>query len=394
MTARAAVTIVFAINGLLYGAWAARIAAIGDRLELSAGRIGLALAFIAAGSLGAMPVAGRAASRSGSRPAARVALVAFCAASALAPAAPSLALLCAACLALGASAGALDVVMNAHGVAVERAHARPMLSSFHAAFSAGGLAGALLGAGGAAAGVDVRVELALLAAGAAVVGTLATRSLLAASADALGAPARPRPESAPRFRGIDRRLLILGALAFCCLLCEGAAADWSAVYLDRDLAASAGTAGLAYAAFSITMVAGRLAGDALTVRFGPAALVRRGALVASAGLGAALLAGDASVALAGFACLGAGLSIVIPQVFRAAAAGRDSGPALARVTTLGYLGFLAGPPLIGGIAEATSLPAALAVLPLLGLAMAAMAPLTRVADTAPGSRVREAAAAA
>jgi hypothetical protein len=130
------------------------------------------------------------------------------------------------------------------------------------------------------------------------------------------------------------------------------------------------------------MVAGRLAGDALTVRFGPAPLVRRGALLGAAGLGAALIAGDPIAALFGFACLGAGLSIVIPQVFRAAAAGRDSGPALARVSTLGYLGFLAGPPLIGALAEVTSLPTALAVLPVLGLAMAAMAPLTRAPASA------------
>ena len=375
MTARRAVTVVFALNGLIFGAWAARLAAVGDRLDLSAGQIGVALGFIAAGSLVAMPLAGRAASRFGSRPATRVALAAFCGASALAPAAPSLALLCAACVLLGASGGSLDVVMNAHGVAVEREGDRPILSSFHAAFSLGGLVGALLGAGGAAAGIDVRVELAALSAAAVVVGLLATRALLPAAADATGEPVR---RSGRRHPELDRRLAILGALAFCCLLCEGAAADWSAVYLDRDLAASAAMAGLAYAAFSVTMVAGRLAGDALTVRFGPAVLVRRGAIVATAGFGAALIADDGVAALAGFACLGAGLSIVIPQVFRAAAAGRDSGPALARVSTVGYLGFLAGPPLIGGLAELTSLPAALALLPVLGVVMAVLAPLTRV----------------
>jgi MFS family permease len=320
-----------------------------------------------------MPAAGHAASRFGSRPATRVALVAFCAASALAPAAPSLALLCAACVLLGASGGSLDVVMNSHGVTVERQGERPILSSFHAAFSLGGLTGALLGAGGAAAGIDVRVELAALAAASVVVGLVVTRGLLPAAVDATG----PVPRAAGRRPGLDRRLAILGLLAFCCLLCEGAAADWSAVYLDRDLAASAGVAGLAYAAFSVTMVIGRLAGDALTVRLGPATLVRRGAIVATAGMGAALIADDSIAALAGFACLGAGLSIIIPQVFRAAAAGRDSGPALARVSTLGYLGFLAGPPMIGAIAELTSLPAALALLPLLGAGMALMAPLTR-----------------
>ena len=379
MSARGAVTVVFLLNGLLYGAWAARLAAVSDRLDLGAGEIGVALGFIAAGSLVAMPLAGRASSRFGSRPATRVSLVAFCVASALAPAAPSLALLCAACVLMGASAGSLDVVMNAHGVAVEREGDKPVLSSFHAAFSLGGLIGALLGAAGAAADVDARVELAGLSAVSLVIGVWVTRALLPAAIDAVGRRLR---EPGRRRVVIDRRLVLLGALAFCCLLSEGAAADWSAVYLHRDLSASAGVAGLAYAAFSVMMVAGRLAGDALTVRFGPAALVRRGALVSAAGLGAALIAGDSIAALLGFAALGAGLSIVIPQVFRAAASGRDSGPALARVSTLGYLGFLAGPPLIGALAELTSLPTALALLPLLGVAMAVMAPLTRVSGQA------------
>jgi fucose permease len=289
-----------------------------------------------------------------------------------------LVLLCAACVLLGASAGALDVVMNAHAVTVERQGTRPILSSFHAAFSLGGLVGALLGAAGAAADIDVRVELAVLAVVLAVVGVVVTRALLPASADAGGERA-PRPGR--RRIHIDRRLAILGLLAFCCLLSEGAAADWSAVYLDRDLAASPATAGLAFAAFSVTMVIGRLAGDALTVRLGPDVLVRRGAIVAAVGMGAALIADDTVAALAGFACLGAGLSIIIPQVFRAAASGRDSGPALARVTTLGYLGFLAGPPFIGALAELTSLPTALVLVPVLGVAMAAMAPLTRVPES-------------
>src|SRR4051812_39078511 len=152
MTARTGVTIIFAVNGLLYGAWASRIAAVGDRLELGAGELGVALAFIAAGALVAMPIAGRAANRFGSNPATTVSLTLFCVASALTPAAPSLALLCAACLLMGAAGGALDVTMNVHGVTVEDSRGRPILSSFHAAFSAGGLTGALVGAGRAGLG--------------------------------------------------------------------------------------------------------------------------------------------------------------------------------------------------------------------------------------------------
>jgi MFS family permease len=372
MTARTGVTIIFAVNGVLYGAWASRIAAVGDRLELGAGELGVALAFIAAGALVAMPIAGRAANRFGSNPATTVSLILFCVASALTPAAPSLALLCAACLVMGAAGGALDVTMNVHGVTLEDSGGRPILSSFHAAFSAGGLTGALVGAGSAGIGIDVRVQMAVLAALALVVGLTAARALLPAAADAAG----KRDPAARGPRRIDSRLLLLGVLAFCCLLCEGAAADWSAVYVDRSLAASAAVAGLAYAAFSVTMVLGRLLGDALTERFGSAALVRGGSVVSAVGLGAALLGNRPGAALVGFACLGAGLSIVVPQVFRAAAATGDSGPALATVSTIGYTGFLAGPPLIGAIAELTSLPAALALLPLLAAAMALLAPLT------------------
>jgi MFS family permease len=382
MSARAAVTIVFAINGLLYGAWASRIAAVSDRLHLTPGKLGIALAFIAVGSLVAMPIAGRAASRFGSRPATRTVLVLFCVVAGLMPAAPSLELLCVGCALLGAAAGSLDVTMNAHGVTVERRVARPILSSFHASFSLGGLIGALLGAGGAALGIDVRVELAVLGAASLLVGVVASRSLLPAAADVSDAARR---RDGGRRPAVDRRLALLGALAFCCLLCEGAAADWSAVYLDRSLAASAATAGLAYASFSVAMVAGRLVGDRLTVRFGPAALVRYGGILSAAGMTGTLLAGEQHVALAGFALLGAGLSIVVPQVFRAAAADADSGPALATVSTVGYLGFLAGPPLIGALAELTSLPLALGLVPLLGLAMAALAPLARAPAAAAAS---------
>jgi hypothetical protein len=335
--------------------------------------------------------------------------MALCVSTALAPAAPSLAALCVGCALMGASGGGLDVSMNAHGVTVEREVGRPILSSFHAAFSLGGLGGALLGAGGAAAGIDVRVELAALGALSAVLAAVATRRLLPASADvrtasvatgaAVAAPGGDGETAADRAavsgtpsshrRGPDRRLALLGVLAFCCLLCEGAAADWSAVYVDRSLSASAAVGGLAFAAFSVTMVAGRLVGDRLTERFGSAALVRRGSIVAAVGLATALVLGTPAAALVGFACLGAGLSIVIPQVFRAAAGSTEvggSGPALAAVTTIGYTGFLAGPPLIGAVAELTSLPLALGLLPLLTVAIAVLAPLTRTPSVVPAAQ--------
>jgi MFS family permease len=184
-------------------------------------------------------------------------------------------------------------------------------------------------------------------------------------------------------------MVALGALAFFCLLCEGAAADWSAIYVHESLFASTAVAGLAFAAFSLTMVAGRIAGDRLTLRFGAPALVRGGALIAAIGLGTALIAAVPGAALVGFACLGAGLSTVVPQVFRAAAETGESGPSIAAVSTMGYTGFLAGPPLIGGLAELTSLPTALALLPVLALMMAVFAPATRTRSRAAGCAAAE-----
>jgi len=187
---------------------------------------------------------------------------------------------------------------------------------------------------------------------------------------------QPAPQTRAPVRG---RLALLGALAFCCLLAEGAAADWSAVYVDRSLAAAPAVAALAYAGFSAAMALGRLVGDGLTARLGAVALVRRGGAVAAAGLTAALLIGQPAAAVLGFTALGLGLSAVIPAVFRAAGnvPGVPSGPGLAAVSTTGYLGFLAGPPLIGGLAELTSLPTALALLPVLAALIAALAGTVR-----------------
>jgi MFS family permease len=178
-----------------------------------------------------------------------------------------------------------------------------------------------------------------------------------------------------------RALLPLGILAFAGLLVEGAAGDWSAVYLRDELGASAGTAALGFTAFSVTMVAGRLAGDRLVQRFGPAAVVRAGGAVAAGGFAIALLVAHPAAAFAGLACLGAGLSALVPIVFRAGAAmpGIAPGLALAAVSTTGYLGFMAGPPLIGALAELSGLPTALWLLVALGAAVIALSPAATVA---------------
>jgi MFS family permease len=368
---RVAITVVFALNGVVYGSWASRIPAIQNRLDLSAGALGIALAGVAAGALVAMPLSGSWSARAGSRRATRSFLVAVCVLLALAGLAPSFGLLIVATFAYGAANGALDVAMNTQGTSIEKHAGRLILSSLHAGFSAGGLLGALIGAAAAAADLDVRVHLALVGAIALAIGLPMTRDLLPADADAA-------PEG-PSFARPSRALWALGILAFCCLLAEGAAADWSAVYVEDALDAPAGQAALAFAAFSATMTLGRLAGDRLAGAFGSVRLLRACGLVAGAGIGGALLLAMPGAAIVGFGLLGAGLSVVVPIVFRSAASvpGAAAGPSLAAVSTLGYLGFLAGPPIVGGLAEVTSLPAALSVVVVCAAATAALAGATR-----------------
>jgi MFS family permease len=175
---------------------------------------------------------------------------------------------------------------------------------------------------------------------------------------------------------VPSRLALLGGACFFCLLAEGGAANWSAKLVRDGLAGSAALGAIAYAVFSIAMGTGRLLADRLWARWGAAGLLRRSGALAGLGFAAGLLPGTAPAAIAGFAALGLGLAGVVPTLFRAGAdeRGVSTGPALAVVSSLGYLGFLAGPPLIGGVAQLTSLRLACGLLAFAGLIVVALAP--------------------
>ncbi|WP_214105501.1 MFS transporter [Acrocarpospora catenulata] len=375
LRARLAVYGLFMIAGMALGTWTSRIPAIKDRLSLSDGELSLGLLGIAAGAIAGMQVVGRLVDRYGSR---RVMIPVALAQGVvlLLPAyAPSLPALAAAMFTFGVVHGVLDVSMNANAVVVERAHARPIMSSFHAVFSLGGFAGA--GVGGLFAHAQASVPVTFGTVGV-VITAMAVVCARWALPDAFDAGRDPQREEGPQAR-LGGWVLFLGVLSFCCLVGEGAAADWSSVYLVQDLAAQESVGAVGYAAFSIMMTAGRLAGDRLTARFGPVLLVRCCGALAGTGLLAALLIGHQLAGVIGFGLFGAGLSCIIPQVF-SAAGHRDpaqSGRALARVASLGYLGLLAGPVLIGAAAELTSLPVALGVPAVLALFVALAAPALR-----------------
>ena len=364
VAARAAVLGIFSVNGLALGSWFVRIPAIQQELGLSEGLLGLALLGAAVGALASMTLTGALVSWFGSRRVVGITALLLSFSIVLPALAPNLLWLIPAVAAVGASNGALDVSMNSQAVAVEKRYERPIMSSFHAAFSFGGLAGAVIGGLAASAGVQPLAHFSAVAVLCVLASVVAYQRLLPASADVAedGTPAFARP---------TRALLGLGVISFCVLLGEGAMSDWSAVYLSNSLQTGPGFAAAGYAVFSLTMAFGRLFGDGFIVHFGPARMVRLCGALAAVGLGLALAIGQPVVALIGFACAGAGFSIVFPAALSAAGRteGIAPGPALAAVSTAGYTGFLIGPPAIGFAAEVFGLGGALYIVVALSTAV-------------------------
>jgi MFS family permease len=367
--ARGAVAVIFLVNGTAFASWVPHIPTVQQKLDLSPGVLGLALLAIAAGSLVSMPIAGWMVARHGSRIVALVAGSLYCAVVPLPLLAPSLSALVVTLILFGAFNGAMDVSMNAHGVAVERQLGRPIMSSLHAMFSIGGIVGAgsavmLLPLGVAPithVGVIALLGFALM--------LMTARFLLPHAVDS--------GVDGPHFVVPRGGLLVLGAMGFFILMTEGAMGDWTAVYLRMDLGAGAGLAGAGFAVFSAAMAVGRLTGDRLVAAFGPVAMVGWGAMLAALGLGGALLLHDPLAAILGFGLVGLGLANIVPILFSAAGRtpGMAPGAAIAAVTTAGYSGFLAGPPLVGFAAEWIGLPAALG---LLAVAVGSMAVWARM----------------
>ncbi len=360
---RAAVTLIFFINGVVVSSWVARIPELQRKLGISEGELGLALLGLGLGALVALVMSGWLVGRMGSRPVTTLSVVAVCALLPGPALAPSTATLTLALFIFGAANGALDVAMNAQGVLIQRHYGRPILSSMHAAFSFGAFTGAAVGGLAAAAGITPTEHLLGAALVLGVAAFLAARWLLPAHEDvSRGGPSFVKP---------SRRLAALGTVAFCGLLIEGAVADWSAVYLNNVLETGPALAAAGFAAFSLTMAAGRLIGDRLVFLTHPITIARYGGTIALIGLMIALLAPHPLLAIGGFALVGAGLSNIVPIVFTAA--GRISklapGPAIAAVATTGYFGFLTGPPVIGLVAELLTLRVALLILVILAAVM-------------------------
>jgi hypothetical protein len=378
--ARAAVAVVFGLNGLALASWFARVPAARDALDLRAGELGVLLLALSAGSLVALPMAGAVTHRlGGSRTVAAatafasagVALAGVGAGGLASPVLVGLGL-----FALGYGCGLGEVAMNVEGAAVERRLGRTIMPRFHAAWSLGTVSGALAGAASARAGVPIAAHL-MVAGAAMLVGTLvATRSFLpAAPDDGAGRPAeRPRVLAAWR----EPRTVLVGLLVLVMGFTEGTANDWLAVAFVDGHGVSEAAGAVAFGVFVVAMTVGRTFGTVALDAWGRVPVLVATMLTAATGAAIAVLAGAGPVALGGVALWGLGASLGFPVGMSAAADEARLAPArVSVVAAIGYTAFLAGPPLVGFLGDRVGVLRALLVVPLVLVPALALVPALR-----------------
>lgn len=375
---RMAVSALFLANGLMIGSWAPKLPALMQRLEISEGTAGIVVLMLGIGSLALMPVFGAMTARHGSARAVRISALLAMPTLLLMTLAPNVVTVMGAVLLFGGLLGGMDVAMNANAVAVERRRRRAIMSSCHGFWSLGGVIGA--GLGGIAvshlgewgqAGITTLLFIAVL--------FFALPRILH---DAPSATEAKGPLRLPR----SPMPYMLGIMALCSMVPEGAVLDWAAVYLQKEMGASLSLAGWGFAACAATMAVMRFLGDILRQRLGAVSMLRISALLAMAGLGIAGMADQPLLAIVGFGFAGLGIANLVPIAF--SAAGNlplmAPGVGLSVVTMMGYSGILLAPGSIGFLAEEMSFStiylglAALFAVPLL------LSPLARFAEFSTG----------
>ena len=388
-----ATALIFAVNGFLLASWVSRLPATRDRLGASAAELGLALLAPGFGSLLSMPFSGRWCRRFGSRAVIAATTVAASVTLAAVAVVPTLVALGLTLFVWGSFYGSWDVAMNVHGSAVEQRAGREWMPRYHACWSVGGIAGAGCGALAAYAGIPLAVHFGAVAVLCTVLVMVALRSFIedrSPQPERVGA-AFHSPREGPkqvrdRPRVLTGRLLLVGVVTLCATTLEGAAADWLALYLTDERGATASLAAAGYAVFAVAMAGGRFSGTTVAERLGRHGAVRAGGLVSFAGVLLTVLGPGLVSAYVGAALWALGVCLVFPAAVSAGGeAPERPADAIAAVTTIGYGGFLLGPPLIGLLAEQAGLGRALLVLLVLAGGITALAPAVRSRRATPAT---------
>jgi fucose permease len=369
----------FFFTGAVFGTWAARIPAFKDDLGLTNGDLAVAFISLEAAAVVGLQLGGFLVPKISSRRALAWALPAFGLALAVLGTVPNLLLLAVVLAAMGIANSVVDVAINASGVAVQYLSGRSVMSRMHAMHSVGGIVGAGVGAAFATLGVSRAGHFIAVGVIIAIASVLASRRLLPprvelradteaikVTAEEIGVASENLPDAAEPivgwWSGWSRQLVLIGAVAFCLTFAEGGANNWSALYLREELSVGASLAAVAVAAFLAAVTAGRLIGDRLLTRFGPATVFRVAVLIAGLGLSGAIAIDRPIAGFAGFILFGLGLSVTLPVAISAAGSlpGLAMATAVSRVSTMGYLGSFVAPAVIGTVAGTLTLGWALA----------------------------------
>ena len=362
---------VFLFNSFLFGNWVTRIPDVKQQLGLNDADLGLALLAAPFGAMLIMPISGWIIARFSLGRVVFVSSLFHLAAPILLSTAPSFYFLAAALFYFGLTNALMDIAMNAAAAATEKKMAKPIMSTCHGMWSLGAMIGSGLGSIYVGLKIDVAIHLAPL--------SVLVLIIVALLAKPINGYSEEISSDDKVFAWPNLSLLGLAFIGFCILLSEGAIADWSAVYMSETLQSNAFMTGLAFSGFSALMALGRFSGDNLIPKFGARYIALFGAVISFLGLGLTLIIADPYFSVLGFSITGLGYSCLVPVLFSSAARepGYTAGTGIAAVTTLGYTGFLVGPPAIGFISEAFSLTAGLALVVILSGACAILSLFVR-----------------
>lgn len=363
---RLAVSASFLLQGLCFSTWASRIPTVQQRLHLSETELGGVLLAVPVGLLASLPITGWLVARYGSRAVTVAAVLLYAGMLPLLGLAQTTTQLMAALVLFGFGSNMANIGVNTQGVGVEALYGKSILATFHGVWSLAGFVGAALGTAMIGWGISPLQHFTFMAI-LIWLGVALMRPYLVPT-DA------PGPANQPIFVLPGKSLLILGVLAFCSLLAEGTMFDWSGVYFRKIVLAQKAWVGLGFAAFMSMMASGRFVADWFANRFGRARTLQLSGLLTTMGLSLAVAWPTLVMASLGFMLVGLGVSSVVPLVYSVAGRSRTmpAGMALAAVSTVGFSGFLLGPPLIGLVAGATSLRVSFAIIACMGLAVASL----------------------
>jgi MFS family permease len=361
---RLAVKIIFFLNGFVHANYFSRLPRIQEQFSIDNGVVGLVLLASSIGALLAMPFTGWLIIRNGSRKITIVGIFFYCSMIAFIPLMPDLWALVVLFFALGVSSGMSDVAMNSQAVMVEKQMQKPIMTSFHALFSIGMMLGALTGAFFTKTEVGMFVHFA-------VVSIISLIALFIARYYLVHDKPQIKTTDEPAFRLPNAAMVSIGVIAFCSMLGEGAMADWSTNYMENIAKADHALAPIGLSAFALAMTIGRIFGDGARLKFGDRSLMVACGLIATLGLSIAIISNQPFIVIGGLFIVGLGLSSIVPIAYSVAGHTKDLPPGvgLAMVTTVGYSGFLFGPPIIGFIAQWQNLKVALGFVAVLFLVM-------------------------